>query len=454
MATLLERAEGPHSPNTGSADDFDELRTDEDQQPDGFAERFESGTLTDEDRTWLAHRDLRDELRKSLRRAEKQRNLALKVLEGSEKTVNRYREDLGLMPIAGGDADIEPTEALLEAFSEGTLTLKEFAALDLPPIKWLWGESVPSGALGAILAAEKTGKSLLAFDLGAAIAQGEPFMERPTSQCNVLVLEQEGSREAWQARISKMFGGSVPDGFYFRHRMVTNLQDLDQLAGLQAFITEHNTGIVLIGPLAQTGDLEDENKSTEINRICKNLNRVVTATGATIALIHHRKKPIQGQSYNSLSAFFNTSRGSNALIAAVDFAIGLQREPENPLGKMFVLLRDGPGRIDNYRLDFTNLRISLTDEVAIRKADKTDMAVLAWMLDNPGQYTRREIEVGTGLNLSTIRDATTRLFDAGRLEKSTEGRALKYEVDAKYREDMAASPRDQNGLTGYTLADE
>ncbi len=100
---------------------------------------------------------------------------------------------------------VSPVVTALDKFSEGVFTLSDFAARDIPPMTWLVEDTVPAGGVGLLLAAEKTGKSLFAFDCGAAVARGQSFLDRNTAQTNVLVVEEEGSPAAWQKRIKKMF---------------------------------------------------------------------------------------------------------------------------------------------------------------------------------------------------------------------------------------------------------
>jgi hypothetical protein len=77
-----------------------------------------------------------------------------------------------------------------------------------------------------------------------------------------------------------------------------------------------------------------------------------------VVLSHHRRKDQPDARPRSVRDYFNSTRGSNALVAAADAALGLAREPDQDLGVLHVLLRDGPAE----RLHFTFDRASLTTE--------------------------------------------------------------------------------------------
>lgn len=339
----------------------------------------------------------------------------------------------------------EATEPItpLSQFSEGVYTLDQFAALKIEPLKWLVQDTIPAGALGMILAAEKAGKSLFQFDVGEAVARGNPFFGFETIATNVLIIEQEGPAAAWQKRIHKMFGNNPPKNLFFRHRMITDLTNLNDLAGLAAFIKEHHIGLVFIGPLAQVGNVSEENKPDEINSIAKAMNMIIKETGATIFIIHHRRKPQNERDNFTINGFFHTSRGTNALAAAVDVAIGLQREVDEPEGKMFVMLRDGPGRIDHYRLDFSTLRISPTERPLTTKSEKAMAAIQNYLFDHGRPASRQEIEAVINLSTSQTHKYLTTLIELNRVEKIGEGASTGYGLTEEVREAMQVKAAEQ-----------
>jgi hypothetical protein len=399
------------------------------QTPPGYAERIVTKQApTEADLAWQAAAGASDR--------DKWVSAYLKV----SKDLARIEDHLGTLPDEGEDA--------LTAFSAGTMTAAEFAAQDLPEQTWIVPGMIPAGGLGLLLAAEKTGKSLLALDCGIAVAQGAEFCGQHTSQTNVLFIEQEGAPAALQRRIRKMTGYTTPpSNLIIRHRKPLDLTDPKHLAGLRAYIIEHNIGLVFVGPLAQIGNLEDENSAAGINQIAKDLLAIITTTGATIVLIHHRKKPGQNDSYSAVGSFFTTSRGSSALMAAVDFAIGLQRAQEDPIGKMFVLLRDDASSMSNYRFDLTTLRITPTDEKPAKKTEQHMSAVIAHMIDNPEPIMRYIAESSLGLGKSTASTVFSEGVRSGRMEMIGAGKTTAYILTAQFREAMERDPKAQNGLT-------
>ena len=62
------------------------------------------------------------------------------------------------------------------------LSLDELFALDLPPLEYVVDGMLPLGHACLLTAREKAGKGLLAIDLCASVALGEPFLGRATMQ--------------------------------------------------------------------------------------------------------------------------------------------------------------------------------------------------------------------------------------------------------------------------------
>jgi RecA-family ATPase len=68
------------------------------------------------------------------------------------------------------------------------LSLTQLFDLELPEVEWAVDELLPLGTATLLSAREKAGKGLLALDLCAAVAGGEPFLDRavregPTIYC-------------------------------------------------------------------------------------------------------------------------------------------------------------------------------------------------------------------------------------------------------------------------------
>ena len=159
------------------------------QKPNGIDQRQASGTQTEADELWYA-----------LDSAAKATHAQRKIAEGFERKAAAIRRSLGDDNATG---TVTPTDDHLTFFRQGTMSAADFVAQDLPEKPWIVDGMIPSGALGVLLAAEKTGKSLFALDAGDAISRGVEFFGRSTTRTNVLVVEQEGAPYALKARLGR-----------------------------------------------------------------------------------------------------------------------------------------------------------------------------------------------------------------------------------------------------------
>jgi hypothetical protein len=225
------------------------------------------------------------------------------------------------------------------------LSVPEYLDKVFPDQTWLAERLLPVSGLGLILGAEKTGKSFFALQLALCVGAGIPFIGRQTRQTNVLLIEEEGSMAAYQRRLRRhvaelhLEGAEIRAHFLVREQV--RLDDPATLLEIRRLIVELELGLVIVGPLSQVAQIEDENKSGEINSLVRDLNAVASEYEMMLLLVHHRRKGAAGQSApSSVNGFFETARGSNALVAAIDSGIGLWREQEKSSARMYVLQRD------------------------------------------------------------------------------------------------------------------
>lgn len=243
------------------------------------------------------------------------------------------------------------------------LSVADYLALDFPVEQWLVDKLLPKSGLGLILAAEKTGKSFFALQLALCVGAGVDFVDRPVRRSSVLLIEEEGSPAGYQRRMRRQVAALGLDpaavSAHFLVRKQVRLDDPAILDAIGALVRELGIRLVVVGPLSQVAQIEDENKSGEINALVRRLNGFVAEHELLLLLVHHRRKSGNGQGRpKGVSAFFESARGSNALVAAIDVGIGLYREQSEEDAWMYVLQRDAesyvqPLRWDTEALDFT-----------------------------------------------------------------------------------------------------
>jgi sugar phosphate isomerase/epimerase len=287
---------------------------------------------------------------------------------------------------------------------------------------------LPAEGLCLLLGADKTGKSLINILIALCVAAGVRFLGRDTQPCPVLLIEEEGSLEALQTRLRRVAAGrglsehDLP--LYVIHRSRWRLDDPAHVAELQSFITNHGVGLVVMGPLAQLADVDDENRASGFNVVARNILDVAADTHTLFVLAHHRRKPDPKAARNlTVRQFFDTSRGTNALTAAMDVGLGLDRDPESEIGELLVLARDdAPSRI---RLHFDSDHLTFdVDERPQPNPVRTDLDRLMAALREDGSISAKEASERIGASVNTAKARLERLVYEGLVEvRETPGRA-------------------------------
>lgn len=301
-------------------------------------------------------------------------------------------------------------------------TFHSFLDQSLPDLDWRIDGLLPAIGTGLILAAEKVGKSLWAQQMALCIALGVDFMGRPVKCAPTLFIEEEGAPRRHQDRMKRQ-GASlgalglerVP--FYTLIRQGFRLDvplDVDELV-----VIARDTGAkaIFMGPLAQITAVEDENRPGEINEILRTLNRLATEVEAVFVLLHHRRKTQQGSGPpKSIAEFFNSTRGTNALTAAIDVGIGLQREQEEDTGWLYVLHRDERSFRAPYGFDGSSLLVHPAEPP--EKTVKAPASRMLEILTDEGELSVMDASLRTGVHANTARARLEELVLQGSATKS------------------------------------
>ena len=328
------------------------------------------------------------------------------LLNVGQRTVNRSESDA---PVETGEV------ALSEFMSE---------VMDSPV--WLVDGLVPAGpAVGALLGQYKAGKSLYGLQLCFAVATpGIPqSLGRDIGRHGpALFIEYEGSRVRLQGRVGLMaakFGAMTPPApLAIIHRPKHKVDTPEGEAWLFKVCT--GKALCVVGPVSKAASIQRENEPSEWQDLSERLQRVTDATGCTIVLIHHTRKPSQQFGPpKKVDDYFNMARGSNSYMGSVDFALGVQREPDAADGLLYFLERDGESGRLAYDFDAASLCIWPSDRPLTRpsSADRTEQAYV-FIKDNPGT-TRAAIAAYLDVTVETVKGYLTSL--GRRVVESGEG---------------------------------
>jgi len=184
----------------------------------------------------------------------------------------------------------------------------------LPPQEWRITRVLPAAGLGVLYGKSGAGKSFLALDMAAAIAEGVPWFGYRVKQAPVVYVALEGEAgiryriEAWKIHT----GRKLPTGMQFVLEPFGLTID-EHIAGLAAVIP--NGAVVFIDTLNRAAPGADENSSKDMGIIIAGATALQDRIGGAVVLIHHSGKDgAKGM------------RGHSSLPAAADCSICVDRK--------------------------------------------------------------------------------------------------------------------------------
>ncbi len=191
------------------------------------------------------------------------------------------------------------------------------AVAKAPPLQWLVRGVLPATGLACIFGASGSGKSFLALDLCAAVADGARWFDCRGMAAPVVYLALEGEAgfaqrvRAWELHRNR----AMPDKLRFVMQPfgllagddVTSLADAVQASGCAG-------GLLVVDTLNRAASGADENSSTDMGHIIDAAKTLQSRCGGLVLLVHHSGKDAS-----------RGLRGHSSLIAALDASIEVIR---------------------------------------------------------------------------------------------------------------------------------
>jgi len=190
----------------------------------------------------------------------------------------------------------------------------------LPAMTWLIKGILPSSGIGAFYGESGSGKSFLAIDMAAAIAEGRKWFGHRVVSARVVYVCLEGEA-GFRTRVlawEKHNGRPIPDTFkaILETFKLNDKQDVEDLATV--LLTKENTGaLIILDTLNRATPGADENSSKDMGEIISNTKKLQQLVGGLVLLVTHTGKDRT-----------KGIRGHSSLIAALDAAIQVTREGE------------------------------------------------------------------------------------------------------------------------------
>lgn len=230
---------------------------------------------------------------------------------------------------------------------------------DLDPDGWA---ILPASGMMQIFGAPNAGKSLLAVQLGRALAAGgDTLYFRATQKCRVLYLLGEATLHGLYKRITRhdrqisIEGTDDAERMHLAHEPYGNFLDKDWLRSTVSQVLDIKADVVIVDPAANFYE-GDENNGEHAKKWGRASREFVDQTGAALIVIHHAGKDIFTKEGKSIKRGAGASRGHTAFSEAPwDSIFQLSylkdekhhvlncwkvREGKNPLDEKHLKLRD------------------------------------------------------------------------------------------------------------------
>ena len=187
---------------------------------------------------------------------------------------------------------------------------------------WLVKGLIAEKSLVCMYGVPGCGKTFMALDIGLHIAHGMQWNNYPTGHGLVFYIVAEGVNgiynriKAWHS----FHNTSMDEAGFFIIEMYKHClhkrkfsEDLIKIARAQEKKLNIKTRMIIIDTLSHALNGLDENSSTEVSKLLKEMLYINSELGATTMFVHHSNKRT------------NEIRGSSAILAAVDTSISIKR---------------------------------------------------------------------------------------------------------------------------------
>ncbi|MGV1046354.1 AAA family ATPase [Limnohabitans sp.] len=288
-------------------------------------------------------------------------------------------------------------ERLLDSASEPTKPAPRYKLLgaadlrDLPALAWRVRGVLPAVGLAALYGPSASGKSFLAFDMAAAIAEGRRWFECRVNAAPVVYAALEGEAgfklraQAWEVHR----GRALPDGLLMMLQpfKLTEPKDVQDLAAVVPA-----GAVVVLDTLNRAAPTADENSSRDMGEILEAAKDLQALTNGLVLLVHHTGK-------NAAAGL----RGHSSLFAAMDAAIEVSRDGDRREWKVAKSKDGQDGNAHTFKLHIETLGVEETGEAITSCVVVLDTAV----------QDVRAVKLPQGGNQRLVLDALRPMFKDG-----------------------------------------
>lgn len=297
--------------------------------------------------------------------------------------------------------------------------------LAMPEVEpdWLVNQLFTVGSNGWVAAEPKVGKSWVVLELAYALATGEPFLGRFAIKQprRVLYIQEEDSLQRVLRRLKKIIKGDpsrgVPSDEYWRWsiRSGFKLDNVVWMEMLRQEIESFSAEVIILDVFNRLHGGK-ENDQQEMTAILNNLISLTTAYGCSFIVVHHNRKPQQGDDARANQMI----RGSGVLAGWAECSLYLKRSKEKDTIIVTPESKDSP-ELDDFTVVLTDtdnggLVLQIGDapeQSTISKGDEAVVEAVRAVTKRGIAATAMEVGKLLGKDRSTVQARLKRLATAG-----------------------------------------
>jgi AAA domain len=268
------------------------------------------------------------------------------------------------------------------------------------PVRWLWPDRIPAGALTLLAGREGIGKSLVGVHLAAELSRGTLPGSRHGRPCRVMFATSE---DAWEfTMVPRLLAAGADLAMIGRVQVdddgiVTGLTTPVDVPALAAYIGSHDVALLVLDPLTSVMDERIDARDREVRKALEPLAQLAEDTGAAVLGNVHPGKSLGADPVNLIL-------GSRAFSAVARVALVAARDPDDEDSNVLSVEKSNLGRIDvpglTYRVDGVEVA---TDE------GPASAGLLVWTGETEGRV--RDIMADAGEEHSNRDEAAKWLID-------------------------------------------
>ena len=289
---------------------------------------------------------------------------------------------------------------------------------EFPEPKWAIPGILPEG-LSILGAKPKKGKSILALNIGLAIAGGGLALGKiQVEQGTVMYLALEDTERRLQDRMQVMLQGKTPPNKLYLYTESLRMGARGDILLQEEMLKHSDLRLVVIDTWARFSPVSSGSSGTSYHEDYKQVSlikKVADTSGIPILLIHHLRKM-------EAEDVWDTFSGSLGLTGAADSLLVLATEPMGQGPSYAVLHVTGRDvEADAYPLNFDNNTLSwtLAGEIREMKLTNKQRMIVDACKAITGTLSPTQIAEASGLTLQYVKNTLPKLVERGNLKRQT-----------------------------------